>query len=277
MNEQGHIVTPQPPQQPLTARNLEDFALCPQKYLLSFFTTPAESRRFIGGPAALHRALRSALVQAYQMGGPGQVSAASLLRLFEQNWEGELCADSLEEEQLHSEGVQILEAYHQTHKNQPNEAIASDMRFEDEIAGHRFVAVADRVDQAEDGTITLLRYKSSHRPPSPAELAKDISAGLLLLLGQAHFADQDLSAEAALAAKTDCQVAVYALRPGRLVVAPIDQAQRNSLQERIINLAHSIRQAQQFPTNKGRHCRWCRSQARCPAWRDAHYQPEEGQ
>ena len=270
-------MTPQPPQRPLTARNLADFTLCPQKYLLSFFTTRAQSRRFIGGPAALHRAVRSALMQTYQLGGPGQVAETALLRMFEENWQGELCADSREEQQLHSEGWQILKAYHQAHKKEPNQAIAADMRFEGEIGDHRFVAVADRVDQAEDGTITLLRYKSTRRPPSPAQLAEDISAGVLLLLGQAHFVDKNLSAEAALAAKADCQVAVYALRPGTLVVAPIDEPQLSSLRERIIDLAQRIRQAQQFPTNKGTHCRWCRSQAQWPAWRDAHYQPEEGQ
>lgn len=225
----------------------------------------------------MHRALRAALIQMYRIGGPQQVAQSTLLQFFEDNWESDLCADSLEEEQLHSEGLEILKAYYQAHKDQPNQTIACDMRLEDEIAGHRFVAVADRVDQAADGTIALLRYKSSRRPPGPGELAQDISTGLLLLLGQAHFADKDLSAEPALAAKAECEVAIYALRPGRLIVAPIDGPGLAALREGIVSLAQRARQAQDFPTNKGRHCRWCRSRGQCPAWRAAHYQPEEVQ
>ena len=263
MSPSGHSIDLQVPQRPLTARNLQDFVLCPQKYLLSFFTSQAESRRFIGGPAALHRALRSALVQTYKLGGPTQIIESTLLTLFEDNWEGELCADSLQEERLHTEGLEMLRAYYQVHQDKPNQAIASDLRLEGQIDGYDFVAVADRVDQAEDGAITLLRYKSTRRPPGPAELAQDMSAGLLLLLGRAHFA------------ANECRVAVYALRPGRLVIAPIDESQRRCLRERIISLAQRIRQTRQFPTNKGSHCRWCRSRAECPAWRDAHYQPEE--
>ncbi len=263
MSPSGHSTDLQVPQRPLTARNLQDFILCPQKYLLSFFTSQAESRRFIGGPAALHRALRSALVQTYQLGGPTQIPESTLLTLFEDNWEGELCADSLQEERLHAEGREMLRAYYQSHQDKANPAIATDLRLEGEIGGYDFVAVADRVDQAEDGTITLLRYKSTRRPPGPAELAQDISAGLLLLLGETHFAP------------SECQVAIYALRPGRLTVAPIDEPQHRSVRERIISLARRVRQTRQFPTNKGSHCRWCRSQAQCPVWRDAHYRPEE--
>jgi len=275
VNQHEHIIISELPRRALTARNLEDFALCPQKYLLSFFTTRAQSRRFIGGPAALHRALRSALIQMYRTGGPQQIVQSTLLQFFEDNWEGGLCADSLEEEQLHSEGIEILQAYYEAHKDQADRTIACEMRFEGEIAGHRFVAVADRVEQADDGIVTLLRYKSSRRPPGPAELAQDISAGLLLMLGQAHFADEDLSGEAALTAQARCQVAVYALRPGRLVVAPINESGLACLREQTINLAEQVRQTQDFSTNKGRHCRWCRSRGQCPAWQAAHYRSGE--
>ena len=263
MDREEYSLTPQISQRRLTARNLADFVLCPQRCLLSFFTTRAQERRFIGGPAALHRALRSTLVETYRSGGPPQVSEAALLPLFEPSWEGELCADSLEEERLHSEGVAMLQAYHQMHKDEPNQAIASDLRLTGELDGYSFVAVADRVDRADDGTVTLLRYNSSRRPPSPGQLAEDLSAGLLLLLGQTHFRD------------SVCRTAVYALRPGRLVVAAIGCSQLATLRDRLVNIAEAVRGAQQFPTDVGRHCRWCRSRAQCPAWAEAHYQPTE--
>jgi len=252
-------------QRPLTARNLQDFQLCPQKYLLSLSVAPAETRRFIGGPAALQGAVRGALIACYRHGGPQKLSQQSLLDLFEQYWEGELCADSLEERQLYQRGRKMLANYYQAHHQTPNQTIATDLRLVGEIAGHNFVAVADRVDRDESGMITLLRYKTSASPPGPVALAKDISAGLLLLLGVHHYAPQP------------CQTAIYALRRQRLIIADIDADQRQRLREQIVALADEVHSAQDFPTQTGQHCRWCRSRAQCPAWASAHYQRGESQ
>jgi len=250
-------------QRRLTARNLQDFELCPQKYLLSLSVAPAKARQFIGGPAALQSAVRGALIDCYRRDGPQQLSQQNLLDLFEQHWQGALCVDSLEERQLHGRGIRLLTNYHQAHHQKPNQTIAVDLRLTSEIAGHDFVAVADRVDRDESGVITLLRYKTSTSPPGPGSLGKDISAGLLLLLGSQHYASEQ------------CQTAIYALRPQRLIIADIDPNQRQQLRERIVALAEEVHSAQDFPTQKGQYCRWCRSRAQCPAWASAHYQRGE--
>ncbi len=252
--------TPDKLQRRLTARNLADFRLCPQKYLLSVLVTPTDTRKFIGGPAVLHRAMRQALVNCYQRGGPQEVPVETLLELFEQNWEGNLCADSLEETLLHARGIETLTAYYQAHHDQANQTIAVDLPLNDTIEGHEFVAVADRVDRDESGLITLLRYKSGSSLPGPGALGKDVSAGLLLLLGTRHYAPQP------------CQTAIYALRRSRLTTADIDEAQLERLRQQIVTLASELRSAEEFPVRKGQHCRWCRSRAQCPAWASAHYQ-----
>jgi len=263
MNNKHDLTAEHLQQRRLTARNLRDFELCPQKYLLSLSVAPPEARQFIGGPAALQSAIRGTLIDCYRRGGPQQISHQDLVALFEQHWKGELCADSLEESQLHSRGAKMLTDYYQTHHQTPNQTIAGDLRLVGEIAGHDFVAVADRVDRDEAGMITLLRYKTSASPPGPGTLGKDLSAGLLLLLGVSHYQPQP------------CQTAIYALRPQRVIVADIDPDQRQRLREQIIALADEVHSAQDFPTQKGQHCRWCRSRAQCPAWASAHYQRGE--
>jgi len=250
-------------QRRLTARNLQDFELCPQKYLLSLSISPAEARQFIGGPAALRGAVRATLIDCYRRGGPQEISQPSLLDLFEQHWEGELCADSLEESQLHSRGVRMLIDYYQTHHEAANQTIAVDLRLTGEIAGHDFVAVADRINRDDSGIVTLLRYNTSASPPGPGALAKDISAGLLLLLGSQHYASEQ------------CQTAIYALRRQRLIIADVDADQRQRLREKITDLAAQVHSAQDFPTQEDQHCRWCRSRAQCPAWASAHYRRGE--
>ena len=126
MNNKRDLTAEYLQQRPLTARNLRDFEVCPQKYLLSLSVVPAEARQFIGGPAALQSAMRGTLIDCYRRGGPQEISPQSLLDLFKQHWEGELCADSLEESQLHSRGTKMLTDYHQAHHQAPNQTIAGD-------------------------------------------------------------------------------------------------------------------------------------------------------
>ena len=126
MNNKRGLTAEYLQQRRLTARNLQDFELCPQKYLLSLSVALAEARQFIGGPATLQWAVRGTLIDCYRRGGPQQLSRPNLLDLFEQHWKGELCADSLEESQLHSRGIRLLTDYHQAHHQAPNQTIAGD-------------------------------------------------------------------------------------------------------------------------------------------------------
>ena len=249
----GYVVYQEPPRRPLTARNLEDYALCPQKFLLSFFTPRGQAERFRGGPAALQQAVRAALVECYRQGGPPAVPAERLLAGFEAAWEGSLCADTLEEEQLHAQGRRMLSEYHAQHQAEPVRAIANDLRLEAGIGEHRFVAVADRVDEAEGGLLTLLRYRTAREVPGPRALGREASVALLLLGGEAHFA-------------RPAQVGVCAVRRGQLVLAEISDAQRTEWEARLAAQAEALRQARAYPTRVGRHCQVCRSRAQCPAW-----------
>jgi len=257
----GYLIYQEPPRRPLTARNLDDYALCPQKFLLSFFVSPTASDRFRGGPAALQRAARSALIACYREGGPSQVPVARLLEAFEAHWDGSLCADSLEEEQLHRQGLEMLRRYHQQHAGAPVRVLAVDQRLEAEIGGHRFVAVADRVDDAEEAVL-LLRYRTTRQTPGPKALGKDLSIALLLLVGEAAYG-------------RPAQAAIYALRPGRLVRAEISPTRKRAWEEDLVARAAQVRAARDYPTNVGRHCRVCRCRPLCPAWHSP--KPEAGE
>jgi RecB family exonuclease len=246
----------EPPRRALTARNLEDYDLCPQKYLLSFFQPPRETGRALGGPAALHQAVRAALLELDRAGGPEAVPEARLLEWFEAAWEGGCCADSLEEEQLHAQGLAMLRRYREARAGETARVLATDLRLEAEIGGHPFVAVADRVEEAPDGTLTLLRYKTTRRPPGPGELAGDLSAGVLLLVGERHFG-------------RPVEVAICAVRSGQTVRADFPPDARKELEARLSETAERLRRATDYPPRRGKACRACRSRAQCPAWHPA--------
>ena len=149
--------------------------------------------------------------------------------------------------------LEMLRQYHETHAGERVRAIASDLRMEAEIGGHRFVAVADRVDEELDGALTLVRYKTTRRLPGPGELAQDLSAKLLWRVGEQHFG-------------RPVRVAVEALRPGKVIVADFPPGAGTETERSLVSQAQEIRGVTDYPTRKGKHCRHCRSRARCSAW-----------
>ncbi|HUS81261.1 MAG TPA: PD-(D/E)XK nuclease family protein [Armatimonadota bacterium] len=240
---------------PLTARAIVDWHECPMKFMLSQFVGHAESRRFIGGPAALHQAVRDALVECYRLGGPPRVPLSDLLAMFEQHWDGGLCADSLEEERLHALGVKMLSEYHAGHQQAGTEIVEVDERMEVELGGHRFVAVADVVLREQDGGVNALRWLTTRKPPSLNDMAESPSWGLLFVAARERYPDEDLS------------VTMYSLRRQAGHRVSYTDEQLAPLVRRLTAAADRITVATQFPTTTGTHCRWCRARGRCPALR----------
>lgn len=239
-------------EQPLTARMLDDFATCPRKFLLSFFVTREAERHFRGGTAALHQALRQALVDLYNAGGPARSAAGDLLAAFETHWEGGLCADALEEEQLHAQGLRMLQDYHADHAAEAVEVLGTDQRLLGEIGGQTFVAVADLV-LAVQQQHRYVRLTSSRRPPGPAELTANISAQLLWVLVQGQ--------------SPGAQVLYYSLRQRKAQEVVLDDQQAEQARQEISSRVARVHREADFAPRKGQYCRWCRSRARCPAWR----------
>ncbi|MGD9495271.1 MAG: PD-(D/E)XK nuclease family protein [Armatimonadota bacterium] len=241
------------PERPLTARNLADFTLCPHKFLLSWFVSREETRRFLGGPATLHQAVRQALVDCYRLGGPREMPLERLVASFEESWDGSACADSLEEEQLHAQGTKMLRDYHAAQRERAAAVVDADVRMEIALGDHSFVAVADAVLREDDGGINALRWLTTRRPPSLGELAQSPAWALLYACVREHFPGEDVS------------VTMYSLRrgSGHRVRFAADELQ--PLLRRLTRVADRIRVATDFPPVTGEHCRWCRARGRCAA------------
>jgi len=248
-SSEGYVLQPAALQGPLTARNLEDFALCPRKYLLSHFVPRGEARAFVGGPAALHRAVRAALMEAYAAGGPEAFGLARLQAAFAQNWDGSCCRDSLEEERLQREGLRMLAQHLQSPVMGAD--LRADVRLEADLEGQAFVAVADVLGTDPP---QVVRFSTSRRPPSPGELPEDLSWGLLWLLATEALGRQDVTG------------VLWDLRRERRVEYTLDGPGRDELRRRLLAGARAIRSERAFEPRKGQHCRWCRSRLQCPAW-----------
>jgi hypothetical protein len=241
------------PERPFTARNLADYHQCPQKFLLSWFVPREETRRFLGGPAILHQAVRQALVDCHRLGGPGQVALERLEAVFEDAWDGSACADSLEEERLHSQGMKMLREYHGGQVGASAEVLEVDHRMEVELGDHRFVAVAGGVMRESDGGVNAVRWLSTRKPPSLNDIYDSTGWGILFACVQEHFPDEDVS------------VTMYSLRRCSGHRVRFSEDELAGLVRRATRVADRIRVATEFPCVTGMHCRWCRARSRCPA------------
>ncbi len=253
-NDAPEIVEPLDlPERPFTARNLADYSECPQKFLLSWFVPREETRRFLGGPATLHQAIRQALVECYRVGGPAMAPLQRVAEVFEDAWDGSACADSLEEERLHAQGMTMLREFHESHAEGGAQAVEVDLRMEIELGDHRFVAVADAIMREGDGGLNAVRWLSTRRPPSLGDMAESPGWGLLYACAREHFPGEDVS------------VTMYSLRRGSGHRVRFRDDDLEPLLRRLTRAADRIRVATEFPPVTGPHCRWCRARSRCPA------------
>jgi len=249
--------------QPLSARVLDDYALCPRKFLLSFFISRDDERRFRGGPAALHDAVREALVDCYNLGGPPVTDPQVLRDSFEAHWQGDLCTDSIEEEQLHEQGLQMLQDYHDDHRAEPVEVLATDRRLEATLEGQAFVAVADVVLSCAE-EVRVLRFVTARRPLTEEQLTNDLSAQLLWLLAPSLGAPA--SPEGLSPSKASRHVVFYSLRERTAREVVLDPDHVAHIRHELASHAARLYREHDFAPVKGKYCRWCRVRNRCPLW-----------
>lgn len=241
------------PERPFTARNLADYHQCPRKFLLSWFVPREETREFLGGPAILHQAVRQALVDCHRLGGPAQVTLDRLEGVFEDAWDGSACADSLEEERLHAQGLKMLRDYHGAGVGRDAEVLDVDVRMEAQLGDHRFVAVADIVTRERDGGVNAIRWLTTRKPPSLNDIYDSTGWGILFACVLENFPGEDIS------------VTMYSLRRGSGHRVRFSEDELAALVRRATRVADRIRVATEFPCVTGIHCRWCRARSRCPA------------
>lgn len=257
--DEPYQLPPEFHEQPLAAGVLGDYVLCPRRFLLSFFVSRDEERRFRGGPAALHEAVREALVDCYNLGGPHATDAAALRDSFLAHWQGELCADSVEEQQLHDQGLQMLQDYHDAQRGRPVEVLATARRMEASLEGQAYVAVADVVLRPPGEAVQVVRFVTARQPLPAEKLAEDLGARLLWLLAHETGAG-------GVAPGEPPRVLFHALRrrEAQEVVLPPEAVTR--FRRELASHAARLHREHEFAPVKGKHCRRCRVRNRCPAW-----------
>ena len=234
----------------LTARDLEDFGVCPRKFLLAATASRDETQGLLGGPAMLTRAVRNTLHEALAPGSAGTVAEA--LARFEAHFEGRYCADSREEDELADLGRRVLREV--LSASAERDVLATNVLYEGEIDGERFQASADLLLRTDSG-LELVRFTLSRKAPTPAELGQNPGTVILHDLATPAHPGEAIT------------IVIEALRAGARVVASLGDGRLEATREALLRRARTLRAASEFGAVKGSHCRWCRSQRRCPEWR----------
>jgi len=239
---------------PLTGRQLSDFAECPRRFLLSQFVSDKEERRYRGASAVLHQGLRDAVVQFYGAGGDVADAARQLRGLFEQYFEGALCADAMEESRTEARGLKMLEEFANAWLPEHPTARDTDVRLGLTVDGQAFASSADLLFADSAGT-TVIRLNSRRPAPSAADLLAEPSA-VLLALAAAELEGDRLQ-----------YVGYYSLSECKLVPIEIAPDQIDYMRRDLVSRAARMRRETQFAPRKGKQCRWCGARGRCEVWR----------
>lgn len=240
--------------QPLTAKALEAYRLCPMKYRLYRLGGPATAAaRRVDAARALHAAIRQSLNQCYRMGGPQRVPVESLIEAFTDSFDGSASADSREEEEYRSTGVRLLTEYHEDHRGDPPAQVAVDVRLAAAIGGSPFEARADRRQYSADRPAAFVVYTTARRPASENALQADLQTAILQMLAQQ-------------AEGREVVVELHALRKRRSLDATKPPDVLDDLRQRVTALAAAVAEATDYPTVRARHCRWCHARGVCPEW-----------
>jgi hypothetical protein len=151
----------------------------------------------------------------------------------------------------------MLQEYWDDHQGEETAVVGTDVRLTGALGDQSFVAVADLMLRPEAAGLRYIRLVTSRSPMGPAELAKDVSAQLLWLL--AHDQPADEAGEPI--------VSYRALRKRKEYQVTLSTEEAEYAHHAVVSRVARIHRVTEFTPCKGKYCRWCRSRARCPAWR----------
>jgi RecB family exonuclease len=239
---------------PFTARMLEAYGLCPMKWRLYRLGDPSRGvARRVDAARALHAAVKRALDECYRVGGPALLPSERLLEAFLACFDGKACADSREEDEHRQAGLVMLRGYHEDHVADEVASVEVEVTLAGPIGEHPFEARADRREVRPDGRIVFVLYTTARRPATEGTLERDLQTGVLQLLGEQREG-------------RPVTIEVHALRTRRALIATKPADPLEEVRRHLVALATAATEAEEFPTVRGRHCRWCHARGVCPEW-----------
>jgi DNA helicase-2/ATP-dependent DNA helicase PcrA len=230
----------------LSASDIETYRLCPLKYKFGrVFRIPQE--------ATIHQrfgiALHTVLERFHKLPDPGR---ETLFELFESSWRRGGFGDSDDELQFRERGVEALERYWESVRDQEGEPVWFERSFSFQLGPHVIRGRVDRVDRRPDGSYEVIDYKTG-RSKTAAELRSDVQLSIY-----------QMGARESWGIETAAHSYYYVMTAEKVPVAHSD-AELDRVRATIEEIGAGIARQDFQPTPKQEICSFCDFRIVCPA------------
>ncbi len=237
---------------PLSHSSMYLFNECPRKYKFKYVDRiPEKPRHFFSFGSSVHAALEF----FYGVKSLPAPSLEQLLAAYKEHWISAGYKDPAQEQQYFEDGKQILISFHQKHVRDFALPYFVEYSFNFSVEGVPVTGKVDRIDKLEDGTLSIVDYKTG----------KALAKGRVQTDGQLTM--YQLACEQLLGAKVS-RLAFYHLPSlTQQAVERHDDGLVDGLKRRITATAEAIVSEKFDPTPDESKCRWCDYKPICPVFK----------
>jgi DNA helicase II / ATP-dependent DNA helicase PcrA len=230
----------------LSASDIETYRLCPLKYKFArVFRIPQESTINQRFGIALHTVLE----RFHKSPGAGR---EELFELFEAAWRRGGFGDSDDELQFRERGIEALERYWESLRDQEGEPVSFERSFSFTLGPHVIRGRVDRIDRRPDGTFELIDYKTG-RSKTADELQRDVQLSIY-----------QMGARQAWGLETSAHSYYYVMTAEKVPVAHSDE-ELDRVRATIEEIGEGISRQDFQPTPSHEICSFCDFRILCPA------------
>jgi len=234
----------------LSASAIDTYASCPQKYLFQYLwslrTGPQAAMTF---GSVLHNTIRQ-FISELRKGR--RLSWEEVERIYRREWSSAGFEDAYQEEAYRQEGLEELQAFHESVLREPPDVIAQEKYFELPMEDN--VVMSGRIDQINrlgEHEAEVVDYKTG-KPKVERDAERSLQLSLYALAAQEQL---DLH---------PTKLVFYNLKSNEAVAATHDAKQLDAARHKVQEVGADIRVGE-FRAQPGYLCRYCEYEPICPA------------
>ena len=250
----------------LSASGMASYETCPLQYRFARIERiPTRDTPYMRLGTIVH-----AVLEAFHQ--PGRTGPRPTMpELLEQAWHSDGFTFPQEEAQCREDAAALLATYLERLKGAEPPVVAVEEHFQIDLGDVQIPGIIDRVDQDEDGNVTVVDYKTSRRKLSEKEArqAPQLPMYALFLSQTDEIAGRPLG-------KGHRELLYHYLRSEEPEVrVSFSVEELANFRTRVVGVADAIRRGE-FPYKTGYHCNYCDfKDLICPAWETPDGSPRE--
>jgi RecB family exonuclease len=241
----------------LSASQLDTYDDCPRRYAYQYGLRARDEPGVHASLGVLVHAILAEFCNPEHPDPPPR-TLDGLLGVAARHWSDDVARYRPQVEEVRRDLVAMLTAWWEAEGNPDGlvpEVLATERRFDIEVGPHRLIGSIDRIDQAGDGGLAVLDYKTGKREPKADDVVDDLQLAVYHL---AATRDDEL---AALGRPTQLQLRY--LRTMNVYHQPVTEDHAARTEARVLEVAERILD-EDFEPSVAANCRTCNFHRLCP-------------